>query len=179
MSELNESQKIDALLALRQAAWSRVESHQTFEWRVCISLWTALASFTAIVLQHGGASEYLPLFALYVLTLFLAGILAAIVQLHWRWLQGFVRGQYIDLNIWYEYRDEIHKLLEWDFPTELRDKIDVLKEDQRKLEVQLEEALRQETQPRSAIALPTWGHHRSGRCRGTGIVGIPDRKGAE
>ena len=49
--EQTQSLQLDALKAIRESAYQRWEKRRNYEWQLSISIWTALAAFSAIVIS--------------------------------------------------------------------------------------------------------------------------------
>jgi hypothetical protein len=48
----DEKARFDAFETLRQAAWNNFDHRRSYEWKLAISLWTALAAFTGAVITR-------------------------------------------------------------------------------------------------------------------------------
>ena len=51
---LDDEKRFEALKVLRDARWRSFDTRRSFEWKMCLALWTALAAFIAIMLQGTG-----------------------------------------------------------------------------------------------------------------------------
>jgi hypothetical protein len=97
--------KLDALKAIRESAYSRWEKRRAYEWQLSISIWTALAAFSAIVLRRDFPIENKVGVAVFV------GLFAAvIVGIQTHYLNKMIQGTLGDAEIqrWAEKR--IYKL---------------------------------------------------------------------
>jgi hypothetical protein len=78
-AETTESKylKLDALKAIRESAYQRWDKRRSYEWQLSISIWTAVAAFSGIVISKDFVIENVRLVALVV-----GGVGICIVALH-------------------------------------------------------------------------------------------------
>ena len=85
--------EFDALEILRQGVWTSYNTRRNYEWKLALSLWTAIAAFIGIVLT--GRIEL----AGFALTWGVAGIGVIVVILHGYLTHGIARAHSVDRKI--------------------------------------------------------------------------------
>lgn len=101
-----ERSRFESLETLRIAAYTSFNDRRGHEWKLTLSIWTALAIFLAGLVQPAKAGEAFPLHGPYVWIAFALGGLA-IVVLHAVWSNWASRANHIDNKIQFHFRDEM------------------------------------------------------------------------
>lgn len=84
-----DKNKFDALEQLRAAAWDSFDKRRTYEWRICIALWTAFAAFIGAVVTGRVATTTPVAVGTTIIAL-------AVLILHHFWLRGLSRAHETD-----------------------------------------------------------------------------------
>lgn len=113
-----ERRRFESLEALRVAAYTSFNDRRGHEWKLSLSIWTALAVFLAALVQPAKEGEVFPLHGPYVLIAFALGGLV-IVILHAVWNNWAARANDIDNKIRFHFRDEMIKMVALPFSGEL------------------------------------------------------------
>ena len=119
MSELDENDnklKIDTLFRLADQAWRSFDANRSYEWKMSLALWTALAAFGALLLRHD-VGVPLP-------TGIIKGLATAVIivipVLYWMsWTVGGWSLNYFDVENAYKDWNKIRTLIgepKWDPP---------------------------------------------------------------
>jgi len=82
--------KLDGLELLRKAAWDSFERRTAIEWKLSLSLWTALAAFIGSI-----ATGKVPVHS-YVAVIILTVIAVMLCYLHFIWLRGMGKANNLD-----------------------------------------------------------------------------------
>lgn len=115
--EQNEKRRFDALETLRASAWHSFDTRRTYEWKVAIILWTALASFIVLVISDH--VELSPKFLTGTVVL-----LVVVIVSHYRFAMGVFRANKIDRDVSFQVRTLMNEKLEIQYTKETRDAID-------------------------------------------------------
>ncbi|MCP4370832.1 MAG: hypothetical protein GY797_22375 [Deltaproteobacteria bacterium] len=113
MMNNDEKKRFDSLEVLRQSAWNSFHHRRAFEWKVCLALWTAFASFIGIVIT--GKSGQLGM--LTAITTIIVCI--AIIVIYLNWIKGLSRAHDIDKRIMVKFRNEMMDILGSKFSEDL------------------------------------------------------------
>lgn len=116
-----EKRRFDALETLRKSAWDSFDKRRTFEWKICISLWTAFAAYIGAVLT-GRLTDRIGLST--IIAVLSASIL--IVGLHTSWIRGLGRANRLDRKIAFYFCDLMIQELSVRFPEEIVAEINYL-----------------------------------------------------
>jgi len=101
-----EKRRFESLETLRVAAYTSFNDRRGYEWKLALSIWTALAIFLAGLVQPAKTGEAFPLHGPCVWVAFaVAGLV--VVILHSFWSNWASRAHYIDNKIQYHFRDEM------------------------------------------------------------------------
>lgn len=114
-----ERRRFKSLEALRAAAYASFNDRRSYEWKLSLSIWTALAILLAGLLQPLKSGEEFPLRGSCVWIVFaLAG--ALLVVLHALWSDWASRANSIDNRIQFHFRDEMmNNIVKLPFSTDL------------------------------------------------------------
>ena len=115
----DEQKRFESLETLRAAAYTSFNDRRGHEWKLSLSIWTALAILLAGLIQPLKPGEIFPLWGTCVWLVFaLAGLL--LVVLHAVWSFWAARANEIDNKIRFHFRDEmINNTLKLPFGSEL------------------------------------------------------------
>jgi len=100
-----KSLRLDALKAIRESAYQRWERRRNYEWQLSISIWTALAAFSAIVV-----SKDFPITNRYLAAAVVAFIGGAISFLHRYYVLKMFEHTIADVHIQRWAEQEIYRL---------------------------------------------------------------------
>ena len=95
----------EALDVLRKSSWESFDKRRAFEWKVCIALWTALATFIGIMITNGHNDP--PCYEKIVAI----SAFGFIVISHLFWLIGLHRANQIDKKISFKLFDAMLKII--------------------------------------------------------------------
>lgn len=109
--------RLEALEKLRNGSWQDFDSLRNYEWKIAISIWTALIAFIAIILTGDGIkipiSSQIVLIAAFV-----------VILLHGLFIMGISDRLGHDRNKQFFFEDEIMEILQLKYSKKIRDKID-------------------------------------------------------
>jgi len=101
--EPEEKNQFDSLATLWQGAWNQFNERRRFEFQICLSIWTALAAFTSIMLSKKDSeieiSGTVCAFALVVLL--------ALDFLFWFWIKELRKRNDLDKSIALHYETKM------------------------------------------------------------------------
>jgi hypothetical protein len=122
MSE-DDRRRFESLAALMAAAYSSFNDRRSHEWKLSLSIWTALAVFLGAIVQPIEAGKMFPMrgSGVWLLGLFLSG---GIVVLHAVWSDWASRANQKDKVIQLHFRDEMATLAQHPLPPAIRHKLD-------------------------------------------------------
>lgn len=102
--------QLEYLEALRLAAYTSFNDRRSYEWKLSLSVWTALAILIAGLLQPGQPNAVFPFHGgRYVFGAILVGL--AVVALHIYYSNGIARANTIDRNKDWNYSHQIEAVL--------------------------------------------------------------------
>jgi hypothetical protein len=105
LEDHSQSLRLDALKAIRESAYQRWERRRNYEWQLSISIWTALAAFSAVVI-----SKDFQITARYSTAIVVALIGFAISWLHRYYVLKMFEHTIADVHIQRWAEKEIYKL---------------------------------------------------------------------
>jgi hypothetical protein len=109
--------RFDALEALRAAAWASFNARRGFEWKLAISLWTAVAAFAGSLVSGRLIITGCTRLAMVIMLLI-------VFALHVYFIRGLVRAHEADRRIIYFIRDKMMETLNMTFPDDLKKLLD-------------------------------------------------------
>jgi hypothetical protein len=110
--ELDPKVRLEVLQNLRTSAWRDFDSRRAFEWKLALSLWTALAALDGILLT---GKIKVPLNALIPGMVVLC---AAVVALHLRLLRGIGRSNVINRRMEFFFEGQMMDAIGLDYPAD-------------------------------------------------------------
>ncbi|MFH2012651.1 MAG: hypothetical protein ABIJ37_08145 [Pseudomonadota bacterium] len=108
-----EKNQVDSLELLRTAAYKSFNDRRSYEWKMCISIWTPFAVYIgALVTQplESGKTLTLPIEDT-LLAIVTAVVSALILAIQVFWTRGLARASKIDSEYDWDIRNEIYNLL--------------------------------------------------------------------
>ena len=112
-STLDSRLRFEMLQGLAGSAWRDFDSRRAFEWKIAISLWTALAAFLATVLT--GRIDLPPIVTIPVV----AGAAAVLLVMHVVFVRGIARANKINRQKQFFYEDQMNRMLNLSLPEEI------------------------------------------------------------
>lgn len=115
---LKESELFKGLEILRKASWESFDKRRTYEWKVSLALWTALAVFTGTVLTQP-QERMIPLRGCMVWSIVI--IFGALVLLiHIMWNIGIARSSNLDKEMSYVPRNKMYAMVGISYEKEIK-----------------------------------------------------------
>jgi hypothetical protein len=121
----DERRRFESLESLRLAAYNSFNDRRGYEWKFCLSIWTAQAVFLAGLLQPTKPDEKFPL-TFPCAWVFAAFIGFLIICLHIYWSNGLARANLVDKKIFLFYDRLMQIMLNVHFTEEIKKEIDEL-----------------------------------------------------
>jgi len=125
MTEMTEGERrrFESLEALRAAAYASFNDRRATEWKLSLSIWTALAILLAGLVQPVKLGEIFPLKGTLIWLVFAFGGLV-LVLLHFLWSDWESRANSLDKDVLLHFRNEmVNKTLNLPFSEDLERKI--------------------------------------------------------
>jgi hypothetical protein len=115
----DERRRFESLAALTTVAYTSFHDRRGHEWKLSLSIWTALAVFLAAIVQPIKIGETFPLrgSGVWILGLLLAG---GIVGLHVRWSDWASKANEKDKAIQFHFWDAMVGLVQCPLPEDVR-----------------------------------------------------------
>lgn len=112
-----EKNQFDAIAALWKGAWEQFNERRRFEFQISLAVWTALASFIALVISKDGTFNESVLIGTWIcaILIFLIYVL---------WTLGLYRANTFEKRIAFHYADKLRKLSDSEFDRNLKQDLD-------------------------------------------------------
>ena len=125
-----EKNRIDAIELLRKAQWESFDKRRSYEWKIGIALWTAIASFIVITIKSKIT------YNIRSLELIIASIIfVIIIIIHAFWIWDLRRANKLDKDIAIFFRDTIMEKITISFPVPIKEQIDSIDKKGRKSKI--------------------------------------------
>ena len=117
----DEKRAAEVLLSLQASAFNSFNERRRYEWRLCISVWTASAVLLGFLLK--GEIQAVSLWIKWALT----GFAAFMIVLHAIWMKGAGRRNRADIHVAYFWEEKTRDVLDVKYPPELESELQALR----------------------------------------------------
>jgi len=116
-----ERKRFESITTLMQSAYDSFNDRRSYEWKLSLSIWTALALLLVGLVQTAKFPVSFPF------SVIISAIMGAIlIYLHIFFSHGVARANSIDKDVFLHYNKEMNKIVNLPFPKKLQDDIDNL-----------------------------------------------------
>ena len=118
----DEKRAAEVLLSLQASAFNSFNERRRYEWRLCISLWTASAVLLGFLLK--GEIQAISPWLKWGLTV----VAALMMVLHAIWMKGAGRRNRADIHVAYFWEEKTRDILDAAYPKKLETELRALRE---------------------------------------------------